>query len=110
MDMIGIISTIASLLGTLSIWEIVKYLLNRKTNKRKEEAEADTLEFAVLRDQITFLQEQLREKEERFANQTDRLRKIQDENFKLMREKALLELALAKAGVNKIEEDNNEEN
>ena len=50
MDMIGIISTIASLLGTLSIWEIVKYLLNRKTNKRKEEAEADTVEFAVLRD------------------------------------------------------------
>lgn len=98
MDFITIASTIASLLGTLSIWEAVKYFLNRKTNKRMEEAEADSKEFATLRDMVIFLQEQLKEKEERYADQTARLRKTQDENFGLLREKALLEIQLAKEG------------
>ena len=110
MDIITIASTIASLLGTLSIWEAVKYWLNRKTNKRKEEAEADREEFEVLRDMIVFLQEQLKYKEERFADQTTRLRESQDENFRLMREKAMLELALEKNGHQKIDEGNNHEN
>lgn len=98
MDIITIITSIASLLGTLSIWEAVKYWLNRKTNKRMEEAEADSKEFATLRDMIEFLQSQLKEKEERFADQTARLRKTQDENFHLLEEKALLEMQLAKKG------------
>lgn len=95
MDIIAIVSTVASLLGTLSIWEAVKYWLNRKTNKRIEEAEADRSEFSILRDMIEFLQGQLKEKEERFADQTARLRKTQDENFLLHREKAVLEMKLA---------------
>ena len=95
MDIVTIISTIASLLGTLSIWEAVKYFLNRKTNKRMEEAEADSKEFATLRDMIEFLQGQLKEKEERFADQTERLRHTQDENFRLLEEKALLEIRMA---------------
>lgn len=110
MDIITIASTIASLLGTLSIWEAVKYWLNRKTNKRKEEAEADNAEFQVLRDMIVFLQEQMKEKEERFADQTARLRKTQDENFTLLREKAMLELSLEKKGHVIVDEGNNHEN
>ena len=110
MDMMTIISTVARLIGTLSIWERVKYFINRKTNKRKEEAEADNAEFQVLREMITFLQEQLKEKEERFADQTARLRKTQDENYQLMREKAMLELSLEKNGHVKIDEGNNHEN
>ena len=109
MDM-DLFSTIASLIGTLGVWEMIKYFINRKTNKRKEEAEADNAEFAVLREMITFLQEQLKEKEERFADQTARLRKTQDENFNLLREKAMLELSLEKAGGVKVDEGNNHEN
>ena len=108
--MMTIISTVASLIGTLSIWEMVKYFINRKTNKRKEEAEADNAEFQVLRDMIVFLQEQLKEKEERFADQTARLRKTQDENFNLLREKAMLELSIEKNGHVKVDEGNNHEN
>lgn len=110
MDIVTIITSIASLLGTLSIWEAVKYFLNRKTNKRKEEAEADTSEFQVLRDMIVFLQEQLKEKEERFADQTARLRKMQDENFQLLREKALLEISMVKNGHEPVDEGVNLEN
>ena len=110
MDLVTIISTIASLLGTLSIWEAVKYFLNRKTNKRKEEAEADTAEFNVLREMITFLQEQLKAKEEQYANQTERLRKTQDENINLLREKALLEIQINKDGKTVDLDDKNMEN
>lgn len=110
MDIAAIITSVGSILGGLSIWEAVKYWQNRKTNKRIEEAEADRSEFSILREMNTFLQEQLRDKEERFSEQTHRLRKTQDENFRLLREKAMLELALAKAGINKIDEGNHEEN
>lgn len=111
MDWIEIISSIASFVGTLSIWEAVKYWLNRKTNKRKEEAEADSAELAVLRETINYLQEKFKESLERYDDQTARLRKTQDENFKLLREKAMLELQLSKLGVdNEIDEGNNHEN
>ena len=101
MEMIEILTSVGSILGGLSIWEAIKYWMNRKTNKRKEEAEADASEFSVLREQIEFLQNQLKEKEERFADQTTRLRQTQDENFNLLREKAMLEIELTKKGVTK---------
>lgn len=92
---------IATIIGALGGWEAIKYLINRKTNKRKEEAEADSVEFGVLKETITFLQEQLHEqvmqdaeKEKRFVEQTMRLRKVQDENSHLMKEKSQLELDL----------------
>ena len=110
MDWVSIASTIASFIGTLSIWEAVKYWLNRKTNKRKEEAEADSAELAVIRETINFLQEQLKGEVERYADQTARLRKTQDENFTLLREKAMLELKLSKQGLEIYDEGNNHEN
>ena len=106
-----VVSTVASLIGTLSVWEMIKYFINRKTNKRKEEAEADSAELAVIRETVTFLQERLKESEERYADQTARLRKTQDENFTLLREKAMLELKLSQNGIEAdYDEGNNHEN
>jgi len=111
MDLLSIASNIGSLLGTLSLWEAIKYWLNRKTNKRKEKAEADSAELAVIRETINFLQEQWKKSEERYANQTERLRKFQDENFVLLREKAILELKLSQNGISvDYDEGNNHEN
>lgn len=75
-------------------WEAIKYMLNRKSNKRLAEAEADGSEFDVLAKTNQFLQEQLQEKEERFAAQTDRLRKLTDELIELQKDKATVELEL----------------
>lgn len=94
MEINSIIETIAAVVAALGGWEFIKYLMNRKTNKRKEEAEADSVEFNVLKDTVMFLQEQLHEKEKRFCEQTDRLRKIQDESFSLLQEKNKIELEL----------------
>lgn len=93
---------VITLIGSLGGLEFLKYILNRKSNKRiteseadKKETEADTDEFHLLKETIEFLQEQLRQKEERFADQTDRLRKSQEREFELMKENTDLKLELA---------------
>lgn len=92
-----------SILGSLGGWEAIKYFINRKTNKRMAEYEADSVEFGVLKETIMFLQEQMHnmviadsEKEKRFIEQTTRLRMVQDENSQLQKEKSKLELELQK--------------
>lgn len=101
MDYSVVLEVITAVITALGGWEAIKYFINRKTNHRKEEAEADSVEFGVLRETITFLQEQLHaqvqqdaEKEKRFVEQTQRLRKVQDDNSQLMQEKSKLELDL----------------
>ena len=83
-----IIGTIA---GTLGGWEAIKYFMNRKANEKKEDNEASHVEFEVLRETVVFLQEQLLKKEERFADQTELVRKLQKENQELSRSVAKLE-------------------
>lgn len=103
MDFSIVLEVFAAVATALGGWEAIKYLLNRKTNQRKEEAEADSVEFGVLKDTIMFLQEQMHnmvisdaEKEKRFIEQTTRLRKVQDENSQIQKEKSKLELELQK--------------
>lgn len=98
-----------ALLTVLGGWDALKYLLNRKTNKRLAKVQVDTAqsqadsadaqatadEFHTLRECIEFLQQQLQLKEERFADQTDRLRKGQEREFELMKKNSALELELA---------------
>lgn len=69
---------------------MIKYFINRKSNSRIAEAKADSSEFTVLRDTVVFLQEQLQKKEERFAEQTDVVRRLTAENLELTRENAML--------------------
>ena len=92
--MSDIAQIILSILGAIGGWEAIRYLINRKSNKRKEEAEADSAEFNVLRDTMLFLQEQLNEKEQRFAEQTSLLRERQSEVLELTKKQGELELEL----------------
>lgn len=85
-----------AILGGLGGLEFFKWLFNRKANSRIALAEAESAEFHTLKETLQFLQTQLQEKEERFANQTERLRKTQDDLFKEReaRHNAELELTL----------------
>ena len=95
MDRLEIIATvIASILTAFGGWEAIKYYINKDTNKRIAEAEADSVEFTLLRDTNNFLQEQLQNKEHRFAEQTDLVRKLNEEKFDLLQENAQLKLDL----------------
>lgn len=86
----GILTTILTIVTTLGGWEMIKYFIHRKSNSRIAEAKADGSEFTVLRNTVIFLQEQLHKKEERFAEQTDVIRKLTGENLALTRENAML--------------------
>lgn len=92
----NIIETLMTILTALGGWEFVKYLINRKSNKRISEAEADSAEFHVLKEHIEFLQEQNKQKEERFADQTQLVRNLNNEVLELTKKNGSLELDLQK--------------
>lgn len=94
MEIYTLINTVVGAATALGGWEMVKYLINRKTNGRKAEAEADSVEFSVLKDTTEFLQNQLKDKEQRFAEQTERVRSLNQEVLDLTKEKGQLELDL----------------
>ena len=91
-----IAASFAAVLTALGGWEAIKYLINRKPNSRKAEAEADSVEFNVLRQTVEFLQTQLQEKEERFAQQTEIVRHQNAEILELTKAKGQVELELQK--------------
>lgn len=78
--------TAIMVIGALGGLEFIKYIATRKASKRvsdatadSAESQADSDEFHVLRETIEFLQEQLKEKEERFAEQTKVMRSLNSE-------------------------------
>lgn len=89
-DIVQILTTTATIIATLGGWETIKYFLNKKTNKRKAEAEADSVEFTVLRQSVEFLQVQLQNKEKRFAEEIEVVRKLTTENLQLTSENVKL--------------------
>ena len=84
MENITIIATaIGTVMASIGGWELVKWFLNRKSNKRIAEATADKEElskekdeFYFLRERLEFKDKQLMEKEQRFAEQTDLVRSL----------------------------------
>ena len=86
---------VTALGGIEGIKQLIKWWMSRKTNARIEGAHADVEEFKALREYNEFLQKQLSEKEQRFVEQTDRLRKAQDELFTLKEANSDLKLELA---------------
>ncbi len=104
--------SIASIITAFGGFEIVKYLLNRRTNKRIARSQAQSEEFAALRDIIVFLQDQLRDEISRHKEQTALVRSLNSEIVGITREKtqAATELAIKRCerrGCPKREPQNN---
>lgn len=95
MEMNEWIMLVTALGGIEGIKQLAKWWMSRKTSKRINEAHADAEEFRALREYNEFLQHQLTEKEQRFVEQTDRLRKVQDELFAEKEKGSDLRLELA---------------
>lgn len=70
------LTNIIAVVGALGGIELIKWLSTRKAQARKADIEADRGEFELLKDLAMFLQQQLQDKEVRFAEQTSRLREI----------------------------------
>ncbi|MBD5204670.1 MAG: hypothetical protein HDS82_07415 [Bacteroidales bacterium] len=73
--------TLLTIAGALGGVETLKYFLERRVNMRRAATQADSDDFHILRETTEFLQAQLRLKEERFAEQTERLRELQRELY-----------------------------
>lgn len=94
-ELADILTIVGSFGGIEAIKWGANFFANRKTNARIEDAHADAEEFKALREYNEFLQKQLSEKEERFVEQTGRLREVQDELFSLKEDHSNLKLELA---------------
>lgn len=95
MELNDLLAIVAALGGFEAVKWCVSFYANRNTNARIEDAHADGEEFKTLREYNEFLQKQLSEKEERFVEQTGRLRIVQDELFSLKEDNSNLKLELA---------------
>lgn len=81
-----VIRDITAVLIALGGLEFIKWIFNRKTDKRLAEATADhtevktdTDEFHLLRERLELADRQCLEKDQRFYDQTDELRKTTGE-------------------------------
>lgn len=96
-----LITNVVSFVGILGGFEAIKFFVNRKSNKRineaaadKKEIEADSSEFGLLKETVVFLQQQLLQKEERFSEQTALVRKQNLEIIDLTKQIGKIELEL----------------
>lgn len=87
--------TALAITGAMGGVETIKYFLERRVNMRRAETQANTDDFHMLRETIEFLQAQLRLKEERFVEQTERLRDIQRQLFEETERRHRSEIDLA---------------
>lgn len=83
MDTSTLFSSVGGVIMALGGWEAVKWLLNRKSNSRIAEANADKAElenekteFHFLRERLEFKDRELMEKEQRFVEQTNLVREL----------------------------------
>ena len=83
---------IIAILGALGGLECVKWFFNRKANSRIAIAEAESAEFHHLQETNEWLQKQLQAKEERFAEQTQLVRKQNTEILDLTAKMADMEI------------------
>lgn len=95
-------NTIIAIIGSLGGVELFRWLLTRRATKRQAEATATTAEiqseeaeFLYLRKRIEFNEQQLVEKEKRFAEQTAVLRQVQADLHKMTIENGKLSADIA---------------
>lgn len=98
-----IVKTLVTVVTTLGGFEGVKWLINRKSNKAIAEASADTAEikaeeseFTYLRGRVEFAEQQLLQKEQRFAEQTVVLRDAQRDLLNSTLENGKLQAEIAR--------------
>lgn len=89
------ISDILTFAGSLVGGGAFAGFLNWRQKRRIAKSEADTAQFHLLQETTLFLQKQLQEKEERFAEQTMVVRRLNTELLEASGREAALKLDLA---------------
>lgn len=87
---------LVAIIGSIGGLEGIRYILHWRENKKMIHAQATGSELQTLKDTNIFLQQQLLEKEQRFAEQTTLVRHQNTEIITLTKEKAEMEIRYSK--------------
>lgn len=91
------IGWIATLVGAFGGWELVKWFLNRDTNKRIGAAQAFEVEYKALIEDYHRVQSEVDELKEKVDQLYDKLHTLENERLDLIKENNELRLALKEA-------------
>lgn len=95
------IAVLGAIGGTSTITWLVTFWVNRKTNARKEDATADSMENENERKQVDWLEKRLAERDAKIDAIYVELRQEQAEKLQLIHDKHELELKLKEAEIKK---------
>lgn len=74
----SVLEFVIALIGSVGGLELIKYLLNLRNNKRTKEIETDMKQFKAYQEQNAYWQKEVAKCNERYDEQTKRLRMEQD--------------------------------
>ena len=97
MDWAGIMTAAATIVTALGGIELIKFLLNRKTVKRVEEANAFDVERKALMEDYRRVQEEVDELKKKVDELYKRLHQLEGERLELIRRNNELEIQLKEA-------------
>ena len=95
------IAVLGAIGGTSTITWLVTFWVNRKTNARKEDATAESMENENERKQVDWLEKRLAERDAKIDAIYVELRQEQAEKLQLIHDKHELELKLKEAEIKK---------
>lgn len=102
MDISTLIASSGGVLAALGVKELVMWFLNRNSNKRIADAEADKAElknsvdeFHFLRERLEFKEKELMNKEQRFVEQTELVRDLNRQLLDMTLENGKLQAKVA---------------
>ena len=97
MGMTENIGIIATLVGALGGWELVKWLLNRDSNKRIGAAQAFEVEYKALIEDYHRVQQEVDDLKKKVDQLYEQLHRLENERLDLIRENNELRLQLKEA-------------
>lgn len=97
MDWEGVLTAAATIVTALGGLELIKFLLNRKTTKKVDEANAFRVQRDTLMEDYNRLQEEVNKLNEKVNELYDKVHALEGERLDLIRENNELKLALKEA-------------
>lgn len=97
MDWTGILASLGTIITALGGWEVIKYFLNRKSNRTIAEANAFKVEREALIEDYKRVQGEVDELKKQVAKLYKEIDELKNDRLKLIQENGELKLALKEA-------------
>lgn len=108
MDLVALLTAIASLLAALGGWRFVRYVMDRNAKKREWEIRNRDMEMTSLRKQIDWMQHKYEAVSKKLDDLYVKFRELEEEKIQLLKKNSELQIALKIAEYNKCERPDDE--